>query len=173
MRPLATVSVVTLLAACGGAAPAAVSPTAPPVKSTVPAIAASASPRQDVASNAIRRSSVHDVLTAGPGAFLQHLTVEDTPVFNGGKFHGFRVASLRDPAWWAGVDLKPGDVVTAVNGFSIEHPEEALEAFRSLDVSSELRVAYERDGSARELRYSIVDDVPPRTGANPPRTEVH
>ena len=173
MRPLATVSLVTLLAACGGAAPPAQTPTAPPVKSSAPASAAYAAPRLEVATNAIRRSTVRDALAAGPGAFLQHLTVEDTPVFSGGKFHGFRVAALRDPAWWAGVDLKPGDVVTAVNGFTIEHPEEALEAFRSLDVSSELRVAYERDGSPRELRYSIVDDVPPRTGANPPRTEVH
>jgi type II secretion system protein C len=73
----------------------------------------------------------------------------------GGKFHGFRIAALHDSAFWKGVDLRPGDVVTSVNGFPIEHPEQAERAFESLDVASELRVAYERDGQARELVYLI------------------
>ena len=67
-----------------------------------------------------------------------------------GKFHGFRIAALQATGVLAGVDLKPGDVVTRVNGMPIEHPEEALEAFNSLEVASELRVAYERDGRARD-----------------------
>jgi type II secretory pathway component PulC len=172
MRLLVSASFVTLLAACGGAAPPVETPSAAHPK----AASSSSSPSRPadaLPANAIRRSVVREVLAAGPGAFLQHVTVDENPVFLGGKFHGFRIAGLPDPAWWTGVDLKPGDVVTAVNGFSIEHPEEALEAFRSLDVSSELRVTYEREGLSRELRYAIVDDVAPRTGANPPRTLVH
>ncbi len=111
-------------------------------------------------SNAIRRSAVQAVLTAGPGAFLQNIDVDDHPVFLAGKFHGFRIAALRGEAW-AGVDLRAGDIVTRVNGFSIEHPEQAAEAFYSLRVSSELRVEYERDGVPRELRFGIVDDGAP------------
>ena len=49
-----------------------------------------------------------------------------------------------------------------VNGFSIERPDTALEAFRSLDVASELRVDYERQGAIRALRYSIVEEPAPR-----------
>jgi type II secretory pathway component PulC len=74
------------------------------------------------------------------------------------------------------VDLRAGDVVTHINGFPIEHPEEALEAFKSLDVASELRVEYEREGVPHELRYAIVDDEaatpPPAAGPQrgaPPR----
>ncbi len=88
--------------------------------------------------------------------------MDEHPVFLGGKFHGFRIAALRGDAW-AGVDLRPGDVVTRVNGFSIEHPEDAAEAFYSLRVASELRVEYEREGEPRELRFGIFDD-----GASPP-----
>jgi len=51
-----------------------------------------------------------------------------------------------------------GDVVTAVNGFSIERPEQALSVFDSLQVASELRVAYERDGQPREIVYAIAED---------------
>ena len=78
-------------------------------------------------------------------------------MFVGGKFHGFRIAALRDKPFWSGVDLAAGDVVTSVNGLPIEHPEQALTAFDSLDVASELRVAFERAGQPRELVYSIVD----------------
>jgi type II secretion system protein C len=101
---------------------------------------------------------VHDVVSQGLGTFLQHVDVADQPVLAGGKFHGFRIAALRDTPFWEGVDLKPGDVVTRVNGFPIEHPEQAQTAFESLDVSSELRVDYERDGQPRELVYAIVED---------------
>jgi type II secretory pathway component PulC len=96
-------------------------------------------------------------VSQGLGAFLQHVDVGDQPVLVAGKFHGFRIAALRDGTFWQGVDLKPGDVVTGVNGFPIEHPEQAQTAFDSLEVSSELRVAYERDGQPRELVYAIVD----------------
>ncbi|MGD0526969.1 MAG: hypothetical protein ABSE49_17625, partial [Polyangiaceae bacterium] len=93
----------------------------------------------------LARSVLRDVLAQGLGTFLQHVEVADQPVLSGGKFHGFRIAALRD-SFWQGVDLKPGDVIVRVNGFPIERPEQAQTAFESLDVSSELRVDYERDG---------------------------
>jgi type II secretion system protein C len=117
-------------------------------------------------SAAIRRSSVRAILAQGPGAFLQRVSLDDHAVFASGKFHGFRLTRLNDTELFNGVDLKPGDVITRVNGFPIEHPEEALQAFNSLEVASELRVEYEREGVPRELRYSIVDDVPPPAPAN-------
>jgi type II secretory pathway component PulC len=101
---------------------------------------------------------VHAFVSQGLGSFLRRVELDDQPVFVGGKFHGFRIALLRDPQFWSGVDLKPGDVVTTVNGFPIERPEQAQTAFESLEVASELRVAYERDGQGRELVYGIVDD---------------
>jgi S1-C subfamily serine protease len=106
---------------------------------------------------AVARSAVHAVLSQGLGMFLRRVDVDDQPVFVGGRFHGFRIAGLRDPQFWSGVDLQPGDVVTSVNGFPIERPEQALTAFESLDVASELRVAVERGGQPRELVYAIVD----------------
>jgi type II secretory pathway component PulC len=119
---------------------------------------------------AIRRSVLQEALSAGPGAFLQRLTVDEHAVFSGGKFHGFRIAALRGDTW-TGVDLRPGDVVIRVNGFSIEHPEDAAEAFYSLRVASELRVEYERDGEPRELRFGIVDGASPALPERGPRQD--
>ncbi len=156
MRFLATLLLV--LPGCGGNVPPTVSP---PARERSPSVVgAGAAAGSSVPAGALRRSAVEEVLFAGPGAFLQRVTLDEHPVYSGGKFQGFRVAALRGDTW-AGVDLRPGDVVMRVNGFSIEHPEEAAEAFYSLRVASELRVEFERDGEPRELRFGIVDDIPP------------
>ncbi len=151
MRSLALACALAL-AACGG------SPTT--TSGPVPATAAKASPPVEASpapGNTLARSAVHAAVADGLPLILQRVELDDHPVMAGGKFHGFRIVALRDPAFWAGVDLKPGDVVTSVNGFPIEHPEEAQTALESLDVASELKVAYERDGQTRELVYAIVD----------------
>jgi type II secretory pathway component PulC len=89
---------------------------------------------------------------------LERVEFDDTPVLVGGKFHGFRIAALHGAGFWTGIDLRPGDVVTSINGLPIERPEQAQVAFESLDVASELRVAYERQGQPRELVFAIVDE---------------
>jgi type II secretory pathway component PulC len=159
MRTLRTCLALGIaISACGGRAPSAAAPTASAGRAT-PAHAAAPANASMSSATAIRRSVVEAVLSAGPGNFLQSVAVDDHPVFLQGKFHGFRITALQGDAW-KGVDLRPGDVVTRVNGFSIEHPEDAAEAFYSLRVASELTVEYERDGEPREIRFGIVDDGP-------------
>jgi type II secretory pathway component PulC len=132
-----------------------------PAPST-PVVAASARPVARPAPVApvhqLARSRIRAAVGQGLGAFLQHVELDDNPVQVGGKFHGFRIAALHDASFWNGVDLKAGDVVTLVNGFPIERPEQAQRAFESLESASELRVSYERDSEPRELVYPIVDD---------------
>lgn len=156
MRTTAVLVLATCAVACAGAAGSPVGPV-----SSVPSVASAAS-GPPVASALVppgarvwARADVHAAIGKGLGAFLQHVDLDSQPVMAAGKFHGFRIAALHDAAFWKGVDLRPGDVVTSVNGFPIERPEQAQAAFDSLDVASELRVIYERDGQPRELVYSI------------------
>ena len=101
------------------------------------------------------RSEVHRVVAGGLGAFLSRVSLDDHPAkAPDGKFVGFRINSLQGNSW-KGVDLKPGDVVTKVNGFPIERPEQALEVFQSLDVASEL--ARRRRTRRRSARASLRD----------------
>jgi S1-C subfamily serine protease len=150
MRTVVAPALLLVLGCSSSPPPVVVSPVA---AKPLPAAAGPVAPGHRLA-----RSAVHGVVAQGLGAFLQHVELDDQPVMTSGKFHGFRIAHLYDDAFWSGVDLKPGDVVTAVNGFPIERPEQAQTAFDSLEVASELRVAYERDGQPRELVYAIVDD---------------
>jgi type II secretory pathway component PulC len=164
MRSSFLVGAALVLGGCGGApsarpqAPQPVSP-APVVAPAAPAGSAAVpvrGPESDV--HALKRSAVREAVSQGLGAFLQHVELYGQPVRVDGKFHGFRIAALHDATFWSGVDLKPGDVVTAVNGLPIERPGQAQNAFDSLEGARELRVSYERDGKPRELIYPIVDD---------------
>jgi S1-C subfamily serine protease len=151
-----SLAVACWLCGCASSAPPAASASrpAPPLARS----AAGPSPTGSPGAHTLQRSAVRGVVAQGLGAFLQRLEVDEHPVFLAGKFRGFRIAALRGADFWSGVDLIPGDVVTGVNGFPIERPEQAQTAFDSLVVASELRVKYDRSGQERELVYSILDD---------------
>jgi type II secretory pathway component PulC len=152
------------LVACGASTPAPNSVAAPArtTQATMPAAGKSAqrASSSPSAPGTIKRSTVREFLAEGPGHFLQRIDFETDPVRRGGKFVGFRVTALKGAEFWNGVDLAPGDVITSINGTVIERPEHFFEVFRSLDSAKELRVGFERDSKARELKWAIVDDDP-------------
>jgi len=138
--------------ACGETPPAKTAQTAPSKPETAPTTTAAAvAPR----TTSLRRSKVKQGIARGLGYFLQNVTVEDYPVMRANKFYGFKIRTISAEL---GVDLEPGDVVTRVNGMSIEHPEEADAAMRTLEKATALRVDFERDGKPRTLELPITDD---------------
>jgi hypothetical protein len=102
----------------------------------------------------IARGDLIPFLDAAPGRFLQH--VQPEPRFIAGRFHGWRLMTFfpGDPRF-ASVDLQAGDVVTLVNGQSVEQPDQLMRVWDSLRTSDLLVVSYERAGQTRELRFEI------------------
>jgi S1-C subfamily serine protease len=113
------------------------------------------------------RQDVNDAVEEGLGYFLQRVSVD--PDLAGGKFQGFRIVELRPAEYWQGVDLKPGDVVTQVNGMPIERDIDAYQAFQALRVAPELRVTFTRGGAQRQLVYAIVDRDGKKPSTKPSR----
>lgn len=148
-RCLVLAGYVVFAAACGGAK-------SPPAKSPPPSAPAVEAPPPSPAApkGTVSRAAVREAIKGGLGVFLQNVTVEDWPAMKEGKFHGFRLKTIR--ADW-GVDLKPGDVIMRVNGMPIERPEQADAAMRSLENAKSIRVDLERDGAPRVLEIPIVD----------------
>ena len=141
--------------ACGGEGPPAktsADATSAAAKTTAPTTTAAAMPAK---TTSLRRSQVKQGIARGLGYFLQNVSVEDYPVMRGSKFYGFKIKDINAEL---GVDLRPGDVVTRVNGLSIEHPEEADAAMRSLEKAPSLRVDFERDGKPKTLELPITED---------------
>ena len=102
----------------------------------------------------IPRAALNTVLSASPGFFLQH--VDTKPRYRSGHFAGWKLASFfpGDPRFQT-VDLHAGDVVTRVNGSTVERPEQLLELWERLKTDKELVVDIERDGQPHTLRWTI------------------
>jgi len=153
MRSLAFSVLAIALVACGGEPPpkdasSKTPATTPPTTTTTTAAPAT------VKTTSLHRARVRDAIGKGLGVLLRNVAVEDMPEFRNDKFYGFKIKSL-NPEW--GVDLQPGDVIVKVNGMTIERPEHADAALRSLDKAPSLRVDYERAGKMGVLELPIVD----------------
>jgi hypothetical protein len=96
------------------------------------------------------------LVTQGPPWILRRVMMEEV-LRSDGKFTGWRMAGL--PEEWKDIDLKPGDVVTRVNGLPLETPDDAWEAWKSVARFPELKITLTRDGAARTLVLPI--DGPP------------
>ena len=145
-RFLAASAVALGLAACQEAAP----PRAPEATGK-PAPAASAAPA--AAPSRLKRPEVDQVLVQnGPPWVLRRILSEEV-LSKDGKFTGWRLVGLPDE--WRGIDLRPGDVVTRVNGLPLETPDQAWEAWKSVAKAPDLRITVLRDGASREVVLPI------------------
>lgn len=108
----------------------------------------------------IRHTAVSKVVDGGLGRWLQGVRVER--VLDKNRFQGWKVQVLHlaNPCY-ATVDLRPGDVVTSINGSGpkkLERPESAQAVFNSLKQAKAIEVQYLRDGQPGTLRYTIVPE---------------
>jgi hypothetical protein len=114
----------------------------------------------------LRRADVESVVDAGLGRFLAHVVLE--PRVSAGKFTGWTIMALEPADMWQGVDIKPGDVVTRVNGMPIERETEAYDAFQAVRQAPTLEVSYLRQNQPRTLKYTIVGAPSPALPQAPP-----
>lgn len=104
----------------------------------------------------VLRPEVDRVLVQqGPSWLLRRVMREET-FGKDGRFAGWRITGL--PEEWRPIDLRPGDVVTRVNGKPLETPEEAWDAWKSIATGKEIKLALLRDGAPRDLVIPIDGD---------------
>jgi general secretion pathway protein C len=132
---------------------------APPVAPAAPVAAPPASGgicAEFVRPGVLRRSAVARVVDRGLGQWLSQVEVK--PQRSGRKFTGWQVVQLYpdDPCYRA-VDVQRGDVVTRVNGASLEKPDQANQVFQKLRTAPALEIDLLRQGVARRVSLTIVD----------------
>lgn len=77
------------------------------------------------------------------------------PVFAEGKQRGYRVYPGRNRAAFSRLGLRPGDLVTAINGTPLDDPARGNEIFRTLGSSAEARISVMRNGRQEELTLNM------------------
>jgi general secretion pathway protein C len=72
-----------------------------------------------------------------------------------GKLRGFRVYPGRNRSAFNGLGLRPGDLVTAINGTSLDDPQRGQEIFNTIQTSTSATVTIERGGQTIDVSMNI------------------
>jgi general secretion pathway protein C len=74
-----------------------------------------------------------------------------------GKLRGFRVYPGRNRQAFSSLGLKPGDLVTAINGTPLDDPQHGQEVMNTIQSSDRASVTIERGGQTQELTLNIAE----------------
>ena len=147
---------LALTAALGGCSEGPTAATAAPAKSPTAGLAAQAKAAPQAPPGHVLRPDVDRVLVQqGPPWILRRVMREET-FGKDGRFAGWRITGL--PEEWRAIDLRPGDVVARVNGKTLETPEEACDAWKSVAGATAIKLSLVRDGAPRDLVIPIDGD---------------
>jgi general secretion pathway protein C len=72
-----------------------------------------------------------------------------------GKLRGFRAYPGRNRAIFNKLGLKPGDLVTAINGTALDDPQHSQEVFNTIQTSDHVTVTVERGGQKQDITLNI------------------
>jgi general secretion pathway protein C len=72
-----------------------------------------------------------------------------------GKLRGFRVYPGRNRSAFNSLGLRPGDLVTAINGTPLDDPQHGQEIFNTLQTASSAAVTIERGGQTIQVSMNI------------------
>ncbi len=80
-----------------------------------------------------------------------------TKVFDKGQLRGYRVYPGRNPAAFHRLGLRPGDLITSINGTPLDDPSRGDEIMRTVGSAAEVRVGLMRNGRPSELTLNLAD----------------
>jgi general secretion pathway protein C len=103
---------------------------------------------------AIQRQDVENTLSNLNQVAMQARVV---PSFINGVPKGFKLFAMRPDSIYARLGLKNGDILQRVNGFTLDNPTKALEAYSHLRGSSRIELEIERDGQVLRKTYAVED----------------
>lgn len=96
-----------------------------------------------------RQANVQQLITENAANFTE--IIRPQPFMPNGQLKGYRVFPGRNRQQFIALGLRPGDLVTAINGMALNNPAEGMEIFRTLADSSQVAVTIERNGQQQSL----------------------
>jgi len=138
------------LSAPGSAPPPGVPP--PMVSTADPNNLAAGIKRLDEQHYQIERSTVNGALANLNDLAMQARVV---PSFKNGQANGFKLFSIRPDSLYSKIGIQNGDVVQRINGFDMNSPDKALEAYTKLRSAPSLDLQVERNGQTMTYHYAI------------------
>jgi general secretion pathway protein C len=100
----------------------------------------------------IERSTVNNALSNMNELAMQARIV---PSFKNGQPNGFKLFSIRPDSLYAKIGIQNGDVIQRLNGFDMNSPDKALEAYTKLKSANAIDMTVERNGQTVSYHYGI------------------
>lgn len=104
------------------------------------------------ARNPEKLGEIRNELLADPTKAANYIRV--VPASSGGQQRGYRIYPGRERELFEAAGLRPGDLVTAVNGISLESPDTALRLLNELSNAQSINVTVERGGNVQNYTLS-------------------
>jgi general secretion pathway protein C len=119
-----------------------------------PRVGAPAPPPPPVAAGAVPVQRMQQVMRENPALLNQIMS--RTAVVVGGKLQGMRVNPGPNRQAFEKLGLRPGDLVTAINGTQLSD-QRAEDVFNSLSNAAEANITVERNGTRQELHLNLAE----------------
>lgn len=125
----------------------------PPMQGSPSPVRAMEGLRAPPLANSRRLQVLRDTILKNPQDALTLFNAQ--PVMAGGQLKGYRVNPGRDRRLFNSVGLRPGDVVTSVNGIPLNDMSQMETLFGQLSSATRLDVTVERGGQQTQLSLSL------------------
>lgn len=96
---------------------------------------------------------IREEILQDPAKASEYVRVQPANV--GGQLKGYRVYPGRDRAIFSNAGLRPGDLVTSVNGVQLDDPAKALQLLGDLSQAGQLNLVIERGGQAQNISINL------------------
>jgi general secretion pathway protein C len=73
----------------------------------------------------------------------------------GGQLKGYRVYPGKDRSAFTAAGLRPGDLVTSVNGVQLDDPAKALQMLGDLGQAGQVNLVVERGGQSQNISINL------------------
>ncbi|MDT0498333.1 type II secretion system protein GspC [Algiphilus sp. W345] len=98
-------------------------------------------------------TQIRETLLADPSRAQEFIRV--VPANVGGNQRGYRIYPGRNRSLFSAAGLRPGDLVTAVNGVELNDPARALQLLGELSQATSVNLSVERGGQLQNYTLSI------------------
>ena len=109
--------------------------------------------RSTSSGNAAAFSKYRREIKKNPASLMNY--VRATPERKDGKFIGFRLQAGKDPGAMKELGLKPGDVVTSINGVQIDSPAKGMKAMQALGKGDSVNITLLRGGQETSMSLTL------------------
>lgn len=98
-------------------------------------------------------AQIRSELLNDPSKVADYIRVQ--PVNSGSGLSGYRIYPGRDRTVFAAAGLRPGDIVTAVNGTALNDPGRSLQLLNELSQSSQINLTVDRGGQPQNFSINL------------------